>query len=148
MASDYVVTIKTLVRALITLKKAYESHIAMSLRGLESEELLIVRDGIVQRFEYNFEILRRYIKKCLSNYYDRSELHYRNDLFREAYKFELIVNPENWMHYWELRNQSSHEYYESYAAKIFAIVPQFIVDAEETVTRIQKLEQQFDDPKS
>lgn len=132
----------------MTLKKAYESHIAMCLRGLESDELLIVRDGIVQRFEYNFEILRRYLKKTLHSYYDRTELHYRKDLFREAYKFELIINPENWMNYLELRNQTSHEYYETYAEKIFAIVPQFIVDAEETVARIQKLEQELDDSKS
>ncbi|MDI9408459.1 MAG: HI0074 family nucleotidyltransferase substrate-binding subunit [Candidatus Pacebacteria bacterium] len=148
MASDYVVTIKTLIRAIITLKKAHESYIAMSLRGLESDELLNVRDGIVQRFEYNFEIIRRYLKKTLQSYYDRTELHYRKDLFREAYRFELIINPENWMNYQELRNQTSQEYYESYAAKIFAIVPQFVIDAEETVTRIQKLEQDVDEPKS
>ena len=148
MTNDYQVSAEVLTKALASLRQALERYQFLSQQTIVTKDLKLIQDAVVKRFEYSHDDFRKYLKKILDQYFDRTELQYRKDLYREAYRFELIANPEHWMEYQELRNRTSHEYYEATAKKIPVIANQFILDAEDCLDRINQLEQTADGRKA
>ncbi len=97
------------------------------------------RDSILQRFEYTYELAWRSIKRCLEQ-----ELHEsldavgRRDLFRRAFEFGLVSDPEVWFSYQESRNKTSHAYDQHIALEAIAAVPAFARDAEQLFARLEQ----------
>ena len=92
----------------------------------------ILRDSVIQRFEYTYELSWKMIKRWLeinlgSTYVDGVS---RKELFRYAAEHHLIQDPIKWFSYHEARNQTSHVYDEIVAEDVFGVVGDFIKDVE------------------
>src|SRR3990167_6834100 len=88
----------------------------------------IVRDSVIQRFEYTYELswklLQRWIKLNISP--EEAEPRTKKDLFRLAAKKSLIHAPEQWFEFSEARNEVSHTYNEKRAQYVYDIALKFL----------------------
>ena len=106
-----------------------------------------VRDSIIRRFEYTFElshkILRRFLSETEASKAEISEMPF-NDLIRLGCKRGLLLNDlETWDKYRKARNASSHNYDGFNADNIVIIIPIFIEDIDYELAKIkEKLNQQ------
>jgi nucleotidyltransferase substrate binding protein (TIGR01987 family) len=80
----------------------------------------IVRDSVIQRFEFTVElswkVLQRYLKSS-----GVGELLTLKNVFREAAKHGMVKDPEAWIRFVDALNLSSHTYKESLAEEVYAI---------------------------
>jgi nucleotidyltransferase substrate binding protein (TIGR01987 family) len=101
---------------------------------------LLMRDGVIQRFEYCYELawktLERYLKQEMG--VTNSENLSKRDLYRIAAEKGLLINPQNWYQYHEARNLSAHAYKQEYAERVFAVTVDFLNDANALLTNLAK----------
>lgn len=95
----------------------------------ENEKDTIVRDSLIQRFEFTYSIslklLRRYFMERAFFVDDINSLSF-NDMVRTATRLGLLKSDlEMWTKYREMRNLTSHTYDEEVALKVAKIVPCF-----------------------
>lgn len=106
------------------------SQLETGLHQAESEpgnELL--RDGVIQRFEYSHELALRFIKRVLKTLHnDLLEQMPYNDILRTAADRKYIQNIEHWFTYRDARNKTSHAYDAFIAAEVYGVVPNFLED--------------------
>lgn len=94
----------------------------------------IVRDSLIQRFEYTYSIalkmMKRYFK--LSAFVDENlDAMTFNEMIRTANKMGLLLsNLEVWDNYRLKRNLTSHTYDEETAKTVVSIIEDFYKDAE------------------
>jgi nucleotidyltransferase substrate binding protein (TIGR01987 family) len=99
------------------------------------------KDSIIQRFEYTYELAWKMIKRCLEHETQESVDDIgRRDLFRRAFEFGWIENPETWFAYQEARNLTSHAYDRKIAQGVFDVIGPFAVDAKQL---LEILEQKY-----
>lgn len=69
------------------------------------------RDGCIQRFEYTYELCWKMMRRqmILMDVGD-ADLLGRRELFREAARRGLIIDPEMWFSFQKARNLTSHNY--------------------------------------
>ena len=90
----------------------------------------IIRDGTIQRFEYTYELAWKMLRRHFEWRGDTGMAGMpRKDVFREAARSGLILDPVKWFVYNEARNSTSHDYDRSKAEKTYGLVRQFAVDA-------------------
>ena len=99
----------------------------------ENEKDSIVRDSLIQRFEFTYSIslklLRRYVMERAFFVDDINSLSF-NDMVRTATRLGLLKSDlEMWTKYREMRNLTSHTYDEEVALKVAKIVPCFYEEA-------------------
>lgn len=99
----------------------------------ENEKDSIVRDSLIQRFEFTYSIslklLRRYFMERAFFVDDINSLSF-NDMVRTATRLGLLKSDlEMWTKYREMRNLTSHTYDEKVALKVAKIVPCFYEEA-------------------
>lgn len=99
----------------------------------ENEKDTIVRDSLIQRFEFTYSIslklLRRYFMERAFFVDDINSLSF-NDMVRTATRLGLLKSDlEMWTKYREMRNLTSHTYDEEVALKVAKIVPCFYEEA-------------------
>lgn len=99
----------------------------------ENENDTIVRDSLIQRFEFTYSIslklLRRYFMERAFFVDDINSLSF-NDMVRTATRLGLLKSDlEMWTKYREMRNLTSHTYDEEVALKVAKIVPCFYEEA-------------------
>jgi nucleotidyltransferase substrate binding protein (TIGR01987 family) len=84
-----------------------------------AESLLteIIKEGLIQRFEYTHELAWNVMKDFLIEAGDL-KIYGSKDATREAFKVELIENGEVWMEMIKSRNMTSHTYNEEIADEI------------------------------
>jgi len=93
-----------------------------------------IRDGLIQRFEFTYEIciktIRRYFLQTLSSTEVVRTMTF-DQLIRHAYSLGLL-NEEivQWRLFREKRNITSHTYDESKALEVCAIIPAFLHEAQ------------------
>ena len=121
--------------ALITLKEAWTEY-------QKDKVKTFVRDSVIQRFEYTFELSHKLLRRVLSeNESSRAEISemFFNELIRIGCKRGLLLNDlEIWDKYRKLRNLSSHNYDEFNAEHIVVIMPIFIEDIEYELIKIKE----------
>lgn len=78
----------------------------------------ILKDGLIQRFEYTHELAWNVIKDFLQ-YAGNDNIFGSKDATREAFSAGLIANGDVWMDMILSRNKSSHTYNEDTADAIF-----------------------------
>jgi len=78
----------------------------------------IVYDGVIQRFEFTFELSWKLMKMYLE-YTGISELKSPRATIREAYTYGLIEDGEQWIDMMVDRNKTSHLYDEEEAKLIY-----------------------------
>ncbi len=77
----------------------------------------IVRDSVIQRFEFTVELAWKTLARILKEG-GVSQLPPKN-VFREAAKLGYIHHPEEWIQFVDDRNLSSHTYREDLAEKVY-----------------------------
>ena len=123
-------------KALATLKEAWAEY-------QKDMTNTFVRDSVIQRFEYTFElshkILRRFLSETESSRAEISEMFF-NDLIRLGCKRGLLLSDlETWDKYRKSRNLTSHNYDEFNAERIAVITPVFIEEVDYELERIKEI---------
>ena len=97
----------------------------------------IVRDSVIQRFEFTVELSWKVLQRYLKSSGLVEPLTPKN-VFPEAAKLGIVKDPEAWIKFVDARNLSSHTYKESLAEQVYAsalLLPPF---AEELVQAIEQ----------
>ena len=108
----------------------------------------ILRDSIIQRFEYTYSLalkmIRRYFLISAFGADDAKEVNGMtfNQMVRTANDMGLLKsNLEIWDDFRQKRNMTSHTYDENIAQKVVAIIPDF---KDEAVFLLNKLKEKLD----
>ncbi|MCV6588629.1 MAG: nucleotidyltransferase substrate binding protein [Marinobacterium sp.] len=90
-----------------------------------------IRDAVIQRFEYTYELCWKMMRRRLIEDHGQSEvaLLSRRELFRMAADYQLITDSISWMLYHKARNETSHLYDESKAEEVYLVAVDFLTDA-------------------
>ena len=85
--------------------------------GADSAADELDKDGVIQRFEFTFELLWKTLKLFLD---DQGILTKSpKETIQEAFRFELIKNEEIFLYMLEDRNRTSHIYSQADSEKIY-----------------------------
>lgn len=107
-----------------------------SLRdGLSKAKDDLDRDGVIQRFEFTFELLWKVVQEFAK--YKGLESASPRDAFRVAGDLGIIDNPNVWFDFLKDRNLTTHLYSEEDAKKIFSNIPSFISETEKVISKIE-----------
>lgn len=127
--------------------RAFESAIQSLKEGLQDPQLnenILLRDGVIQRFEYTFELAWKMIQRVL--YFleelDQEKLMSKKDIFRLAAQKGLLSSAEQWFIFLNARNETVHLYNPESAAQVFEIAQKFPPFAEELLDKLKKYESQ------
>lgn len=95
---------------------------------------LQIRDGLIQRFEFTYEIshkmLKRYLEWASPNPAQFDEMTFQ-DLIRTANEQGLLSGEwADWRQYREMRSRTSHTYDEATAIAVVAGIPKFLAEAQ------------------
>lgn len=121
-------------KALASLQRA----IARSKEAPDDEEL---RDAVIQRFEFTFELAWKTLKRQLEQEVaepasvDRLAFH---DLLREAAERDLLTDVEAWMEYRRQRNITAHTYDEAKAKSVYETALRFFPNAQDLLETIRR----------
>jgi nucleotidyltransferase substrate binding protein (TIGR01987 family) len=90
-----------------------------------------LRDSVIQRFEYSYELAWKAIRKQLIDELGSSEVDglSRRDLFRKALAQRLISDFELWIEFHEARNSTSHNYDETNSERVYSVALSFATQA-------------------
>jgi nucleotidyltransferase substrate binding protein (TIGR01987 family) len=103
--------------------------------------LEIVRDGVIQRFEYCYELswkmLRRYLEITESNPQSIDALSF-GDLIRLGFERGLLRSSYDvWAGFRRARGTTSHAYDRSKAEEVYRAIPDFYVEAQFLLSRLE-----------
>jgi len=130
--------LSTIKQASITLNDAINLH---------QEELdnprftLALRDSVIQRFEYTYELAWKIIKRWLSENVSPESaepIYSRKELFRLAANWGLIQDPLQWFEYHKARNISAHTYNELEAEQVLKAACGLARDVETLIEELEK----------
>ncbi|MBI2605125.1 MAG: nucleotidyltransferase substrate binding protein [Deltaproteobacteria bacterium] len=94
------------------------------------------RDGVIQRFEYTFEMAWKSIRKCLFELGRKEVSSSPKPVLRDALEENLISDIQQWFEFLEARNFTSHTYNELSANEVYSRAKDFPPVAE---TLLEKL---------
>lgn len=105
----------------------------------ESNEF--VRDSVIQRFEYCYDLSTKFIKRHLSLISDNpnaiNEMSFQ-EIIREAYTKGILRNSwDTWWKYRDDRNATSHAYSEAKAIEVAGDVEAFLLEASYLVEQLK-----------
>ena len=127
-------------KALASLDSALRLH---AEKHGESRELeLALRDSVVQRFEYTYEMCWKFMQRWLTDNVGpelAQPLYSRKELFRLAARRGLIADPQPWFIFGEARNVSAHTYNETNAAQAFQAAVALAGEARDFLVRLQQV---------
>lgn len=93
-----------------------------------------IRDGLIQRFEFTYELSHKFIKRYLeysSPTPDDIDKMAFSDIIRSANEIGLLLGDwTDWKAYREMRNLTSHSYNEQKALAVVANIPKFLTEVE------------------
>lgn len=89
----------------------------------------LMRDGVIQRFEYTFELAWKTLKRYLEEYgLEKVDSFSNRDLFRRGYELGLIQDAGAWFDYLKKRNLTSHTYRKAAAEAVYQAAQSFMRD--------------------
>jgi len=107
---------------LSSFRKALASLDRGVLRAVEAPQDEELRDAVIQRFEYSYELawkmLKRHLEQVVPDPARIDGLSYR-ELIREAAERGLLPEVEPWFEYRHQRNMTSHTYHAAAAQRVF-----------------------------
>lgn len=83
----------------------------------------LVYDGVIQRFEFTYELTWKLVKAYLE-YEGIAAVNTPRSAFKEAFAAGLILESDTWMDMIEDRNLTVHTYNEQMAKEIYCIIKQ------------------------
>jgi nucleotidyltransferase substrate binding protein (TIGR01987 family) len=126
-----VINTENLLRSIQTLEKSYELLLAADTSSIEYE---IYRNSTIKCFEIVLELTGKLLGKKIKPYFastkEADRLNYK-DLFRHALKHGLLTEDivSRWFIYRDNRNDTAHNYGESFAEDTLKLLSSFITDA-------------------
>lgn len=92
-----------------------------------------IRDGLIQRFEFTYEIshktLKRYLEQSSASPEQFDSMPFQ-DLIRTANEQQLLLGDwPKWRNYRDMRSKTSHTYDEDVALQVVAGIPAFLSEA-------------------
>jgi nucleotidyltransferase substrate binding protein (TIGR01987 family) len=87
---------------------------------LQGDELMLMKDGLIQRYEFTLELAWK-VMKDYEEYQGGVKVGGPRDVIRQAHQFELI-DDDYWITMMEDRNLTSHTYEESKAQEVVMII--------------------------
>jgi nucleotidyltransferase substrate binding protein (TIGR01987 family) len=94
-----------------------ERSLARYKEVVDQKKSNIVRDSVIQRFEFTFELFWKVLKKILS--YEGEDTTTPRHTLSKAYQYQLINNETIWIDMMLSRNKTSHMYDEREADIIY-----------------------------
>jgi len=117
-----------------------DSAIQYSKKLPSNIDSTIVRDSVIQRFEYTYELgwklLQRWVKQNIS--VEEAEPRTKKDLFRLAAKKNIITEPTAWFKFSEARNQVAHTYNERSAQYVYEVALDFLPSAKALLHELEQ----------
>jgi nucleotidyltransferase substrate binding protein (TIGR01987 family) len=93
----------------------------------------IVRDGLIQRFEFTYEIAHKTLKRALEEFSASPEQYDKMtfpSLIRSGNEQDLLRSDwPRWQHYRGMRSKTSHAYDEAIALEVVADIAEFFDEA-------------------
>jgi len=123
----------SLEKALVSLSEAITSTTDTKfMASLSASQRRTMRAGVIQNFEFTYEISWKMLRRQLKNEEGDNEVTRlsRKDLYRLAAQKGLINDPECWFVFHQGRNETSHTYDEKTANDIYLLVLDFLPVAE------------------
>jgi nucleotidyltransferase substrate binding protein (TIGR01987 family) len=104
------------------------------------DELETIRAGVIQNFEFTYELCWKYMKRWLEFNFDRESVNgiTRLELFRLAAENKLIADVEQWFQFHKARNKTSHEYNGIVAVDVYQSARTFLPHAKDFVSRLER----------
>ena len=131
------VSVTFLEKALRTLEEAIVEY-------EKSPQNLLIRDGVIQRFEYSYELaiktIQRMLKQTAISSNLMSDLTYKETI-RLAAERGWLVSPESWFEYREARNKTSHAYSSTVASEVSQQIPLFLNSSKQLLSNLAEVEQ-------
>lgn len=99
-----------------------------------------IRAGVIQNFEFSYELCWKFIKRWLAQNLGKSEVEgvSRRELFRLAHQYRLIVSVDQWMLYHAACNETSHTYDEATAEEVLQVAKAFLPAGQALLTTLQQ----------
>jgi len=127
-------------RRINTLERAYGL-----LQDVEADsiEYDMYRSACIKEFEIILEQGGKLLRKVLKPYFHsdkEADKLYFKDIFRQAVLRDLISEDacERWLIYRDSRNNTAHDYGVNFAEDTLALLPQFIIDANQLADLISQ----------
>lgn len=132
--------LSSLQKAVNSLERAIKVANSVIKDGVNTDEEEVVRAGVIQNFEFTYELCWKFMKRWLEINIGGANLDgaTRRELFREAYKSGLIDDVDNWMEYHEARNETSHTYDNDKAEDVFEVAKNFLKDAKQLLLILEE----------
>jgi nucleotidyltransferase substrate binding protein (TIGR01987 family) len=129
--------LSSLEKAVTSLESALE-FAQTFIKGENKKQDDFMRAGVIQNFEFTYELCWKFIKRWLENNVN-SDLTgiTRKELYREAFANNLIEDFDRWVNYHSARNKTSHTYDSEEAENIFETAKQFAGDAKKLLNTLE-----------
>lgn len=98
----------------------YRKAIARLKDALDKPIDEFIRDAVIQRFEFSYELAWKTVQLYLE--LPNATIRSPRDAFRESLRYGIIEDGNGWSLLHEKRNLTSHTYDESLAQEVFAFV--------------------------
>jgi len=104
--------------------------------GVSSAKNQLEIDGVLQRFEFTFEL----VWKTIQEYAKTQGIMVASprESFRVAADLKLVSDVEEWFEYLEERNKTTHIYDAKMAQDIFSKIPRFVQMVEQLLSSLQR----------
>jgi nucleotidyltransferase substrate binding protein (TIGR01987 family) len=101
-----------------------------------------LRDGLIQRFEFTYELshrlLRRYLTEIAASFEETERMSFAN-LIRTGNAAGLLRGEwPVWRRFREMRSRTSHTYDANTALQVVAAIPDFLAEAEHLCAELER----------
>lgn len=84
----------------------------------ENPDSSVIRDGVIQRFEFTFELAWKSLKEYMEDQGASMDAVFSKQVFKAAYAAEIISDGQVWLDMLASRNITSHVYDDAQAAQV------------------------------
>lgn len=121
----------------IAIEKATDPRL---LAMLDESTIRVLRSGVVQHFEFTYELCWKFVKRFLSANTSAAETDglTRRELYRRAAEYLLIADTEQWMLFHKVRNLTAHTYNQSVADEVNNLAPSLLSAAEHLLAQLKR----------
>ncbi len=105
--------------------------------SLQEELTDYMRDAIIQRFEYTFELAWKAGRTAAK--YMGSEYNSPRDVIRYAFKMGWINSAEDWFQAMDARNNTSHAYDKAIAVGVYVVAKSFPAKVAELLASLKNI---------
>lgn len=122
----------------MNLKKAYNKLIEVS--EIYDGQNEIVRDSLIQRFEFTYELTHKTLKEAMKYLGVTLENSFPRTIYKKAYVNNLISDDKIWINLLEDRNRTSHIYSEDLSDEIAdRIMKNYIIAIGELIDNLENI---------